>query len=70
MYRYQNCILIRVVVYYGCQFYSALQLIILKNPLIHTLLYHTIYCSIIIQKQQHIDTRRLCIFTPLTSLTT
>ena len=34
-----------------------------KNQLIHTLLYHTIYRCIMIQKQQYIDTPKLCIIT-------
>ena len=33
-----------------------------KNQLIHTLLYHTIYSCIVIQKR---DTSKLCIVTPL-----
>ena len=36
-----------------------------KNQLIHTLPYHTIYCCIVIQKWQYIDTSKLCIITPL-----
>ena len=69
-----------LVIYCGCQYYSSATtylvliegckfrkkvLFICKIQLIHTLLYRIIYRCIVIQKQQYINTPKLCIVAPL-----